>query len=212
MLARLPNAKSVRWLAVIALACAWVVQVRADDDEANLRRMIEEQQRQIEGLKQQIDQRVANQEASKQSTDPSLPLLDGDAVKKIVADYLRDNPGAGMPSGVQTGFEVGRGFIIRSAPNPKYIQWEDECRIPFELRIKGRLQIDYYGYKVTDRTNHLTNVPATQNANSVRLADFSQLEIVDVPCACQAAATMRQRTNSDESHMKGGITDNGEES
>src|SRR5262249_32210055 len=53
----------------------------------------------------------------------------------------------------------------------------DESRIPFELRIRGRIQLDYYNYKVTDTTNHQTNRPATANANAVRLADFSQLEI-----------------------------------
>jgi hypothetical protein len=35
-----------------------------------------------------------------------------------VADYLKENPGIGMPPSVQTGFEMGRGFVIRSAPNP----------------------------------------------------------------------------------------------
>jgi hypothetical protein len=82
-----------------------------------------------------------------------------------------------MPSGVQTGFEVGRGFVIRSALDPKYVKWEDECKIPFELRIRGRLQLDYYFYKVTDSINHQNGAHTNQNANSNRQADFSQLEV-----------------------------------
>src|SRR5262249_55450142 len=82
-----------------------------------------------------------------------------------------------MPPSVQTGAYPGQGFVIRSAPDPKYVKWEDDCKIPFELRIRGRIQLDYYGYKVTDRVNHVTNLQATANANSVRLADFSQLEV-----------------------------------
>src|SRR5205085_6923629 len=50
-------------------------------------------------------------------------------------------------------------------------------KIPYELRFKGRLMLAYQGYKVTEQTNHLTNVHATQNTNSNRLADFSQLEV-----------------------------------
>ena len=71
----------------------------------------------------------------------------------------------------------GKGFVIRSAPNPSYVKWQDECRIPFELRVRGRIQLDYYHYKATDAINHQTGQPATQNANSVRFPDFSALEI-----------------------------------
>jgi len=80
--------------------------------------------------------------------------------------FGEENPGAGMPPSVQTGYSPATGFVIRSAPNPKYINWDDDCKIPFELRIHGRLQLAYYYYKVTDRVNHLTNIPASQNASS----------------------------------------------
>jgi hypothetical protein len=90
-----------------------------------------------------------------------------------VEQYLKDNPGAGMPPGVQTGFEAGRGFFIRSPPNPPYIKWQDEApRIPFELRIRGRIQTDYYFYKVTDNFNHLT-----KQSYEPEVGDFSQLEV-----------------------------------
>lgn len=149
--------------------------VRAQETNADLRAIIEQQGKQLAELKQRLDTTIAAR-ANRPAPDPTQPQIDSDAVKKIVADYLQENPGAGMPAGVQTGFETGRGFVIRSAPNPKYVKWDDESRIPFELRVRGRLQLAYYGYKVTDRTNHLLNIPATQNANSTRLADFSQLE------------------------------------
>jgi hypothetical protein len=150
---------------------------RADDGVDDLKALIEQQGRQIEELKRQVDAKLAVRTGEQNTAkDPAAPQMDEGAVKRIVADYLKENPGAGMPSSVQTGYSQGSGFFVRSAPNPNYVKWDDESRIPFELRVRGRLQLAYYNYKVTDRANHLTNVPATANANSVRLADFSQLE------------------------------------
>ncbi len=162
------------------LGCAGLLALagvgRAADPDANLRALVEQQGRQIEELRRQL-------QAVRPAGDGAAPQgggevkVDDAAVKKIVADYLKDNPGAGMPSGVQTGYTYGQGFTIRSAPNPKYVNWDDECKIPFEIRFRGRIQLDYYRYKVTDRDNHLTNTPATQDKNATRQADFSQLEV-----------------------------------
>ncbi len=44
------------------------------------------------------------------------PRTDDSGVKKIIDDYLKENPGAGMPPSVQTGFNAGQGFFIKSAP------------------------------------------------------------------------------------------------
>jgi hypothetical protein len=90
-----------------------------------------------------------------------------------------------MPSGVQTGLEVGRGFFIRSAPSPRYVNWEDGSKIPFELAIHGRLQARYVYYGVTDNRNHLTHLPGNPGFTGTNPAiggpnsspDFSQLEI-----------------------------------
>jgi hypothetical protein len=171
---------------------------RAGDSEAELRalieqqnRQIQEQNRQLEQLKQRLDGLAAQQTTqadadAKKDGDKKdgakkddKPKTDDDAVKKIVGDYLKDNPGAGMPSGVQLGYTNGQGFTIRSTPDPSYKNWEgEESKIPFELRIRGRIQADYYGYKVTDDANHETGQhQQAQNANSHRFADFSQLEI-----------------------------------
>jgi hypothetical protein len=151
--------------------------------EQDLRDLIEKQGKQIELLQKQIDAmkgeppgQPSSSSAASSSTSSGKPLDDA-AVKKIVGDYLKDNPGAGMPSGVQTGYTFGQGFTIRSTPDPKYVNWDDDCRIPFELRFRGRIQLDYYRYKVTDKTNFLTGKQVNQNANSVRQADFSQLEV-----------------------------------
>ena len=77
------------------------------------------------------------------------PKLTESAVKQMIGDYLRDNPGAGMPSGVQTGFEDGNGFVIRSNRNPSYDNWKDDGKIPFELQIHGRLQTDFTDFEVS---------------------------------------------------------------
>jgi hypothetical protein len=161
------------------------VPARADERD-DLRTLIEQQQKQIEELKRRLDALTPPPNgpptslppaAPAAANDPAKPQVDPDAVKKIVADYLKDNPGAGMPASVQTGFETGKGFVIRSTPDPKYVKWDNDCRIPFELRIHGRIQFDYYRYKVTENQNNLTGQPATQDANATRLADYSQLEV-----------------------------------
>jgi hypothetical protein len=173
---------SKRWLCVVATAAALSLSPgasRAGEKETELRALIEEQNKQIEELKQRLDNLgKAPAPAEGAKADPAKPNLDNEAVKKIVSDYLKENPGAGMPPSVQTGYSPASGFVIRSAPDPNYVKWDDQCKIPFELRFRGRIQLDYYYYKVTDATNHLLNKPnATQNSNSVRQADFSQLEV-----------------------------------
>jgi hypothetical protein len=180
---------------------------RAADDQAALKALVEEQSKQIEEQHKQIEAMRRRLDAISVSVaapktapakhddaddqedgaapaptdDPGGKVLgapDPDAVRKIVVDYLKQNPGAGMPPSVQTGFYSGQGFVIRSGPNPDYVKWDDESRIPFELRLRGRVQLDYYGYKVTDDSNHETGAhQQSQNANSHRFADFSQLEV-----------------------------------
>ncbi|HZT81861.1 MAG TPA: hypothetical protein VFA26_16665, partial [Gemmataceae bacterium] len=144
------------WSCVVALAAAGFAH--AGDGEAELRALVEQQGREIEELKKQIRQaaNLAQPGPEKLPAPGPAVQLDDAAVKRLVADYLKDNPGAGMPPSVQTGYS-DQGFVIRSAPNPNYVRWEDECRIPFELRIRGQVQLDYYGYKVTDRADHLRN-------------------------------------------------------
>ncbi|OYV89087.1 MAG: hypothetical protein B7Z73_07270 [Planctomycetia bacterium 21-64-5] len=112
------------------------------------------------------------QGADEQNAEQISPGLTEEQVKKVVDDYLEQNPGVGMPPGVQTGFGAGQGFYIRSPPNPPYVKWEDQSRIPFELRVRGRVQLDYYDYNVNDNLNHLTG-----NRYSPSVGDFSQLEV-----------------------------------
>jgi hypothetical protein len=150
---------------------------RGEDKEAELRAVVEQQGKEIQELKRQLQAISGGTAGTDKTADPAIPKIDESGVKKIVADYLNENPGAGMPPSVQTGYSPANGFVIRSAPDPKYVQWDDQCKIPFELRIRGRTQLDYEYYKVTDRTNHLTNLPAFQNANSFRQADYSQFVV-----------------------------------
>jgi hypothetical protein len=103
-------------------------------------------------------------------------VTEGD-VHRIIGQYLQDNPGAGMPSGIQTGYVRpdlgGGGFYFRSVPNPAYNNWKDLSRIPFQLNIGGMMQADYYYYKVTDSRNHLTGVDTRNNDTG----DLSNLSI-----------------------------------
>jgi|GEM_PF-2039753 len=145
---------------------------RAQDKEAALKAEIQRQKKELEELKKRLDAMDAHAAAQGGAEESGGPNLDPTAVKKIVSDYLKENPGAGMPPSVQTGFETGRGFVIRSAPNPKYVKWDDDCKIPFELRIRGRIQLDYYYYQPTDNLNHQTGAHYAPEAGT-----FSQLEV-----------------------------------
>src|SRR5262249_8732085 len=141
-------------------------------------KLIEEQGKRLDAQSKQLEEQERRlQQLQTQISAPPIAGTGGAAginqveiaeaaLKKIGADYLHENPGAGMPPSVQTGYELGKGFIIRSAPSPKYIQWEDESKIPFELRIRGRVMFAYYGYKSNDSINHQTGLPASQNANT----------------------------------------------
>jgi hypothetical protein len=150
----------------------------AGDGTADLRAVVEQQARRIEDQKRKIDEVKAQLEKLGGPAPAAPAAPDPDAVKKVVGDYLKDNPGAGLPPSVQAGFWTGQGFVIRSAPDPSFVKWDDESRIPFEVRLHGRLQLDYYGYKVIDDANHETGAhQQAQNANSHRFADFSQLEV-----------------------------------
>jgi hypothetical protein len=142
------------------------------DDTAELKARLEAQEREIQQLKALI-QSGAVRPAAADGDKKDDKKLDEKAVEKIIDSYLKEHPGSGMPSGVQTGYSTTTGFAIRSAPDPKYVNWSDDCRIPFELRIRGRIQADYYFYKVTDSRNHLTGVDTGNNTSG----DFSQLEI-----------------------------------
>jgi hypothetical protein len=169
-------------LGALPLVLAGYGTVGAADDAANeLRALVEQQARRIAEQKRKIDEIKAQLEKvgdHPADPPPAKAAPDPEAVKKVVGDYVKDNPGAGVPSGVQAGFFSGQGFVIRSAPDPKYKPWDDECKIPFELRLQGRAQLDYYYYKVTDDANHQTGAhQQAQNANSHRFADFSQLEV-----------------------------------
>jgi hypothetical protein len=167
------------WLANLRGYLAWSCAVlllsagvgRADErSEAELRARLEAQEKQIQELKTKIESGALRPASA---ADPAPPKMDEKAVEKIIDGYLKEHPGAGMPPSVQTGWSAATGFAIRSAPDPKYVQWEDQSKIPFELRIRGRIQADYYGYKVTDSRNHLTNVDTFNNTSP----DFNQEEI-----------------------------------
>ena len=109
------------------------------------------------------------------------PLSEAD-VKKIVGDYLKENPGANLPTGVPDRLRRQQGLRHPQHPRPQVDQLGRPGKIPFELRIRGRLQPDYYYYKATDNINHLTGLPATPGGTpspgaNAYVADFSQLEI-----------------------------------
>jgi hypothetical protein len=176
---------------------------RAEDKEAELRALIEAQSKQMEQQRQQIealkgrldnmsprpDDGAVTPAGGQAVTQPSgapgpakgppgaapapAPAgLDEKAVNTLIDTYLKEHPGAGMPPGVQQSY-TGNGFEFRSTQNPSYTNWEDQSRIPFTLRVRGRIQADYYFYKVTDSVNHQTQVDTMANT----AGDFNQLMV-----------------------------------
>ncbi|MBV9122665.1 MAG: hypothetical protein JO112_04855 [Planctomycetes bacterium] len=136
--------------------------------EAELRARIEANGREITALREQVRQLTSPESAT---GSPASGLTE-DAVQAITARYLEDHPGAGMPPSVQVGYSRDAGFVIRSAPNPAYTNWQDESRIPFELRTHVRVNVAYIHYTVADQTNHLT-----QQHLVTPVGDYSQLMV-----------------------------------
>jgi hypothetical protein len=147
------------------------------DDLADIKARMDALEKKNQELQQQLKQSQANQnylpdtgagaistqapEGNPDGGGGGGKPLDEKAVNGIVEKYLKDHPGSGMPSGVQVGFD--NGFVIRSNASPSYDNWKDDSRIPFELQIHGRMQNDYFGYKVTDKVNHFTNFDTGKN-------------------------------------------------
>src|SRR5262245_13748568 len=166
-----------------SLLCAWAgllafAGAGRADDVSDLKTRLESQEKQLQELRKLLEEtRRANQNelittepqtsagavAPKKDDKKDDKKTDEAAVNSIVEKYLKDHPGAGMPSGVQTGYEDASGFFIRSNRNPSYDNWSDAGKIPFELQLHGRIQSDYYGYKVTDTRNHFTNFDTGRN-------------------------------------------------
>src|SRR5262245_60448403 len=110
-----------------------------------LQQMLEQQNKVIEHLQRQLDDR--------------LPLVDDGSVTPVLAGPTGANTGLvtrdeldrrsaaaiahfdeeakkpwAVPYGVQTGYNTGQGFYIRSVADPKWDNWEGKDKIPFELR------------------------------------------------------------------------------
>src|SRR5262245_25235140 len=162
------SCKTALWSCTAAIAFAGGAHA---DETAELKAQLAAQQQQIEQLRKLIEQNTvrpatAEAPAAAAPETPAAPApLDAAEVQKIVANYLQDHPGAGMPPSVQTGFETGKGFVIRSTNDPTYVKWQDDSKIPFELRIRGRIQSTYDYYKVTDSHNHLTGLDTGNNTS-----------------------------------------------
>jgi hypothetical protein len=165
-------------LALAATAgLSWGQDQSPSDDVKALRELIQQQQKQINALSERLNNAISTPQPVQlgepipppKGTTPAAPApkaLDAKDVQSIVADYLKSNPGVGMPNGVQTGYSMGTGFYIKSVPNPDFANWSDQSTIPWEMRFRGRIQTNYDFYKVQDNYNHLSK-QFYNNANSV---------------------------------------------
>jgi hypothetical protein len=73
----------------------------------------------------------------------------------------KDAKDAKAPS-FNAGYDPAKGFFIDALRDPDYPKTCDN-KFPFELQFRGRIQSDYYNYKVTDSKNHLTGLDTGAN-------------------------------------------------
>ena len=103
---------------------------------------------------------LPQQPADQEQLAQAEPNGSGRTSRRSWRTISRRIPGAGVPYGVQTGYSLGQASSSAACPIPKWDNWNDDMNSPpFELRIRGRLQIDYYNFHPTDNTNYQTGVP-----------------------------------------------------
>lgn len=102
----------------LALSCAFLLATaglsRAGDNDAELRSLLEQQGKQIEELKRQLEHVSAGIKPAADAGDPASPKLDDQSVKKIVSDYLkgqdtkkRADEAAAKDKANEEGYKVG---------------------------------------------------------------------------------------------------------
>lgn len=166
----------VRWRVAAGACCLLGLILSTDivrgDDLADLKAMLEAQQREIQALKERLNQGApgsgkTDAPAQTVSAPSDKAPADSDAkeqkdkaeqdkLNSAIGNYLKEHPGAGMPNGTQVAWDAG--FVISSTANPSYTNWSDGSAIPFSLRIFGRLQANNWYYHVDDNQNHLTGL------------------------------------------------------
>ncbi len=139
------------------------------------------QQREIDDLKRMLQTRI--EPAAPTGIPKSWPALgvqpvaNADQPPEVLpnppgtgTEVLPNPPGTGMvgpgqpgksePPKFNGGYDPARGFFLDANYDPG-LPFADNGALPFELRIRGRIQADYYGYDVRDDFNHLTHVEGT---------------------------------------------------
>jgi hypothetical protein len=154
----------------------------------SLQFMLERQNRVIEELQNKLNDRERSVNDPDVTPVNAGPLsADAEVVTKseldrhidaALARFEEEDKKRLLPMGVQMGYLMNNGFYIRSVPDPKFSNWEGKEKIPFELRIRGRLQLDYYNFQDSDRTNHQQNLKFPPAFGGVQNdPDFSALEV-----------------------------------
>jgi hypothetical protein len=156
----------------------------APNDTTTLQLQLEAQQRQIDELKRLIQNSAAQptvQPTTQPATQPAgqpaaqQSLINTTTTEEQGDPYAAPGPvNADQPGSVsgttpaktdgsfKVGYDLTKGFYFNAALLPDFPMTEGN-KYPFELRIRGRIQADYIGYKVTDSRNHQTNVQTAVN-------------------------------------------------
>jgi hypothetical protein len=98
------------------------------------------------------------------------------------AEPLLGTAGTPSPSisglSFNAGYDPNKGFFIDALRDPDYPKTA-AGKFPFELAIRGRIQADYYFYKVTDSKNHLTGIDTGANtAPDESIFEIKRLRLV----------------------------------
>jgi phosphate-selective porin OprO/OprP len=152
----------------LAIACVMLVATagvsRAGDNDADLRRQLDEQAKQIQELKQMI------QNAGIQPAAADAPKFDDSAVKKIVADYLKDqdaqkkeNEAKAKLKLEEEGYKVGTDLKMSA-------RWDPTSGVRIETPNKDFSM--HFGFRFQEDSVFFTQTPLLRRSPPLGVGDL----------------------------------------
>ncbi len=148
---------------------------RAGDNDAELRALIEQQQKQIQELKQRLDAVASPAAGQNGAADPAKPNVDESAVKKIVSDYLKESENkkkqdeaAAKQKIEEEGFKVGSD--LRITPRWDYHNgvWFETPNKDFTAHLGFRFQEDTVWFRQNRNLTSASQVGDLQDGTFFR--------------------------------------------
>jgi hypothetical protein len=169
------------------LACAGGLRAQ---DPGDFKARIDAQDREIQALKAKL-QALQPVAAPGANLTPLHWTVDGTSGQPGPENGNPPTPGGDPGTGTtavteksgsglsfDAGYDPSKGFFLDALRDPDYPKTASG-KFPFELAVRGRIQSDYYNYKVTDSKNHLTGIDTGANtAPDESLFEIKRLRLV----------------------------------